>query len=197
MTVAAGDLSFFYKRINDKIHGLLATHVDDVLAAGTPSFNSDITSKIHRRFDAKPHEHGALTFAGVTIETDEEGCYVMHQKLYAEKLKRLEKGSSFELFRSRRHELAWITHTRPDVQADAAILAQVTSPTFRPEHINQINRAINRVKSYTSLGLKRFVARHHDVGSLFERLANRHIRLASHDDRFAKRFFAEPPQIIR
>lgn len=77
----------------------------------------------------------------------------MHQAQYDAKIETVEKGCTFERFRSRRHELAWITHTRPDVAAEAAMLAQVTAESFSPSHINQLNRAIKRINDEPKLGI--------------------------------------------
>lgn len=77
----------------------------------------------------------------------------MQQTEYAHKIQLLNKGCTYEEFRSKRHELAWITHTRPDVAYEAVILAQVTDKIFEPVHVTQLNRAINRCKDNPELGL--------------------------------------------
>lgn len=152
MQTAANDLALFSKIIQSKLSGLTATHVDDTLSAGDASFEklSQLTGKV---FDAKPRQYENLTFAGVTVETMEDGSRLMHQADYGNKISLLEKGCTFEEFKSRRHELAWLTHTRPDVAAEAAILAQVTAELFKPIHISQLNAAIKRVKNDPRLGL--------------------------------------------
>lgn len=146
MRPSACDLSLFFKQLNGSLQGLVATHVDDTLSAGNSGFEkyTQITAK---RFDAKPREYENLTFAVVTIETNADGSRKMHQAQYANKLQVLHKECKYEEFRSRRHELAWITHTRPDVAAEAAILAQVTANSFNQNHVTQLNRAIKRVKA--------------------------------------------------
>lgn len=78
---------------------------------------------------------------------------MMHQKEYAQKIQPLQKGCTHAEFRSRRHELAWIAHTGSDVEAEAAILEQVTYQVFQPTHVTQLNRAIKRVKDSLDLGL--------------------------------------------
>lgn len=153
MTTTATDLSFHFRRVQDALRGMIATHVDDTLGAGTPEFEQD-TLKTASKFEAKPRELGNFTFAGVVIVTNKDGTRTMHQSPYAQKLDVLRGDCPFAEFRSRRHELGWITHTRPDVAADSALLAQVTEKTFKPLHVKQLNAAIIRVKKEPGLGLK-------------------------------------------
>lgn len=152
MYSTACDLSLFFKHVQGSLQGLLATHVDDTLSAGNKAFEES-TQVTSQRFDAKPREYENLTFAGVTIKTNPDGSRMMHQAQYAKKIETVEKKCTFERFRSRRHELAWITHTRPDIAAEAAMLAQVTRVSFSPNHVTQLNRAIRRVKAEPELGL--------------------------------------------
>lgn len=153
MTTTASDLSFHFKRVQNELHGMIATHVDDTLCAGNRNFQKE-TLETARRFDAKSRELGTFTFAGVVITTTPDGSRTMHQYPYAKKLAVLDKKCSFPDFRSRRHELGWITHTRPDVAGDSALLDQVTQHTFKPIHVKQINTAIQRVKDNPELGLR-------------------------------------------
>lgn len=152
MQSTACDLSFFYKHMQAALHGLMATHVDDTLSAGNHKFD-DETRITGIMFDAKPRTYDNLTFAGVTINTNPDGSRLMHQTEYAQKIQPLDKNCTYEEFRSRRHKLAWITHTRPDVAVEAAILAQITQQLFQPTHITQLNRAIKRIKDQPELGL--------------------------------------------
>lgn len=152
MEATASDLVLFFRIIQSKLSGVTATHVDDTLSAGDRAFEeaSRITGKV---FDAKPRQYNNLTFAGATIYTREDGSRLMHQADYANKLSLLEKGCTFTQFRSRRHELAWLTHTRPYIASEAAILAQVTAKLFKPTHVSQLNSAIRRVENDPNLGL--------------------------------------------
>lgn len=138
--------------MNCALQGIVATHVDDTLSAGDRIFEKDaqLTAK---RFDAKPRQYDTLGFAGVSIETKSDGSRLMHQAKYAARIQLLDKGCSYEEFRSWRHELPWITHTRPDVAAEALILAQVTQYSFLPNHVTQLNKAIKRLKKEPKPGL--------------------------------------------
>lgn len=68
----------------------MATHVYDSTIAGNPKF--DKYSKITAlTFDSKSQEHDNLTFAGVPIETLENGVQKMHEEQHDVKIKMLEK----------------------------------------------------------------------------------------------------------
>lgn len=152
MNSTACDLSLFFKHVKDKLQGLVATHIDDTLRTGTKQFETETRATAHK-FDAKPLIYNNSAFAGIRINTNQEGSRKMHQKEYGEKIQPLDKNCSFTDFRSRRHELAWRTHTRVDVAAEAAILAQVTEQLFKHVHVTQLNKAINRIKDNSELGL--------------------------------------------
>lgn len=85
MTTTASDLSFRFKRVQGALKGMIATHVDDTLGAGTREFQ-DETLKTASRFEAKPRELESLTFAGVVIVTHEDGSRTMHQSPNAQGL---------------------------------------------------------------------------------------------------------------
>lgn len=106
-----------------------------------------------RLLDAKTREYYNLTFAEVTIATRNDGSLLMHQADYAKKIQLLDKRCTYEQFRSRRHELAWLTNMRPDGAAEPAIRAQVTALLFKPTNVAQLNQAIKRVKNEPQLRL--------------------------------------------
>lgn len=62
---------------------------------------------------------------------------------------------TFDVLRSRRHELRWVTHTRPDVAWDSVLLDKFTKESFQPVHIKQLNTTIRRVKAEPELRLKK------------------------------------------
>lgn len=78
-------------------------------------------------FDAKPRQYENIEFVGVTIKTREDFSRLMHQADYGNEIQLLEKFFLSEQSRSRSHEAAWLSHSRPDVAAEATILAQVTA----------------------------------------------------------------------
>lgn len=77
----------------------------------------------------------------------------MHQRNYARKINALQKFSDLESFRSFRHRLALLRHTRPDIMAPVNMLLQVTSKTFTAKHISLVNGAVKRVKEDEGRGI--------------------------------------------
>lgn len=80
------------------------------------------------------------------IEIYEDGSKLMHQARNANKIETLSKGSSYEQFQSRRHELSWTTHTRLEVPGKAAILAQGSKESFCQSHVSQLKKSIQLIK---------------------------------------------------
>lgn len=57
-------------------------------------------------------------------------------------------------FRSKRHELAWLTHTRPDISAAVNLAAQVTEPKFEKKHMKELNDIVKRAHANTKRGIR-------------------------------------------
>lgn len=151
MMPTAGDLSLFIKKIHGQLHGIIGTHVDDTLAAGNNSFEEH-SRKTERTFESKARTYTPFTFAGIEIEDTKDG-YVMHQSKFAVKINFMPQNATFPMFRSKRQELAWLTHTRPDVSADVNLLAQVTEAQFNRHCITDTNRLIKRIHHSRGRGL--------------------------------------------
>ena len=145
VTPTDADPSFYFKSIDDKIIGLLGVYVDDTLAAGNKEFEKE-TDKIPAEFESKPREFPPILFAGMNIERNSTGGYKLHQKPYLDKIDPLKKDDTYEEFRSTRHKLAWITHTRPEILAGVNILSQVTKDTYAKEHIKTDQHVNQKLK---------------------------------------------------
>lgn len=110
-----GDLSMFYKVEEGKIFGFAGAYVDDEIATGNLSFE-DVCSITEAKFDSKKRTYSNFKFASVEVHKTEYG-YILNQTSYIRSLRRLDMDCSYKEFRSRRHEMAWIGHTRPDTLA--------------------------------------------------------------------------------
>lgn len=152
MTQTTGDLSLFFKAIEGKLRGLTGAYVDDTLGAGDTAFEkeSEVTGE---RFQSKAREEGNIEFAGIQIEKEEAG-FLMHQERFALKISPLSKECTFTDFRSKRHQLAWLTHTRPDLCAGVNLAAQVTEEKFERKHIKALNAIIKRAHDNSRRGIK-------------------------------------------
>lgn len=107
-----------------KPRGTIGTCVDDTTSAGTNEFIEE-TTLTEKSFESKNRSYDNFTFAGVQVEKVQDG-YLLHQENYARRLKELSKDRTFADFRSRRHELMWLTNTRPNICVDVNICCQVT-----------------------------------------------------------------------
>ena len=146
-------MSCYYKQTEDEeLQGLLGVYVDDTLAAGTEKFKK-LTDNIEKHFESKPRDYLPFQFAGINIKKKENG-YIMEQEHYVPTITKLEKTSTFETFRTTRHRLAWISHTRPEILAGVNILAQVTKDTFQQEDITITNSLIKHIHKNPELGLQ-------------------------------------------
>lgn len=60
MTATANDLPFHFKRVQNALKGMIATHFDDTLGAGTDEFRLE-TLTTTSKLDAKPREMEILS----------------------------------------------------------------------------------------------------------------------------------------
>ena len=109
---------------------------------------------MENRFESKKRVFDNFHFAGVHIRRDDDGIIHVNQKAHVERIKTMDKLCSFEEFRSKRHSLAWLTQSRPDVCATANILSQVTPSTFDEMHVKKLNAMIRHIHSTRDLSLR-------------------------------------------
>jgi hypothetical protein len=65
----AADLSLFFTRQVQKLQGLSAKYVDDLLRAAPPSVRASMEQSLRERFECKPVSELPTEFAGVKIRT--------------------------------------------------------------------------------------------------------------------------------
>lgn len=152
MSQTTGDLSLLFKSVEGKLRSMTGAYADDTIGTGDAEFEreSEATGK---RFQSKAREAGNSQFAGIQIEEQSTGC-LMHQERFALKIISLTKQCAFPDFRSKRHELAWLTHTRPDISAAVNLAAQVTEAKFEREHVKALSRVIKRAHANARRGIK-------------------------------------------
>ena len=152
MTHTTGDLSLFFKVIHDELSGITGAYVDDTIGAGTPAFEN--TSRLtEQRFQSKEREFDSITFAGIEIDRKEYG-FIMHQTRFARKVKQLHLDCTYKQYRSKRQELAWLVHTRPDIAADVNLAAQVIETQWGRKDVLEINKLIRHVHSTATRGIR-------------------------------------------
>lgn len=76
------------------------------------------------------------------------------QEQYTSNLQELPLNCSFADFRGRRHDIFWLTHTRPDLCAAVGLLSQVAEARFDHNAINLANNTIRKAKLHSKRGLR-------------------------------------------
>lgn len=75
----------------------------------------------------------------------------------------LSKDCTFKEFRSRRMELAWLHHTRPDISAAINLLAQITESMFVREYIRKLNTVLKRAQEVPKRGIRQQRLNHSEL----------------------------------
>ena len=154
------DPSLYIKKSNGQLSGLLGSYVDDCLHGGDEEFQ-DLTEKTLQRFDSRPREWDNVEFLGVSILTrwtENDGinrrCFKLGQPEHLSKVLKVPLDISFHRFRSVRASFGWLSHSRPDVCCAVNRAAQVTQETFAKRHIEELYKAVLRVRSSMDLFLR-------------------------------------------
>lgn len=126
--------------------------MDDSLLCGNEKFLKE-TDKSLTKFESRNREMDNTLFAGVKIKTTSDG-FSLSQEHYTKCLRILPKDCTFSDFRSLRHKLAWLTHTRPEICCAVNMAAQVTEKSFNEDHIKAFNRVATHVSKNPSRALK-------------------------------------------
>lgn len=106
MTPSTGNLSLLFQNIHGKLIGITGAYGDVSIGAGDETFHRN-TRLTERTFESKAREYDDFMFAGIQIETRQNG-YLMHQECYAMYINPLSLDCTFKEFRLQRHELSWL-----------------------------------------------------------------------------------------
>jgi hypothetical protein len=147
---ATGDFSLFFRHLGTRTAGLSASHVDDLLNAGTPDFRADVDAEFRNSFDMAESEDPPLTYAGI----EHTSPYTLSQTGYIRRLSELNDDVTFEEFRSQHAKLAWVVHTRPDIAFSISIAAQVTSRAFEKTHVRALNHVVEYLQRTAELAIQ-------------------------------------------
>jgi hypothetical protein len=115
--------ALYAKFKGDLLHGLTGIYVDDKISAGSDKYEA--WTKRENAYKTQPREFDQGSILGQQFSRDKNiGRLYLSQETYAQNLKPLLIGDVFTAYRSRRMEVAWLVHTRPDI----AYEARSTSP---------------------------------------------------------------------
>lgn len=152
ITSSTGDHSLFFKLISNRLVGLSASYVDDILRAGTHEFNSFSLSSTCGRFSTKESEKTPFEFTYL-LESGERNLRLTSHEQYIERLESLTSSVTYEDMRSTRAKLSWVFNTRPDICAAVSHLSQIAEKSFDENIYMLANKVINRLKNTLSLRL--------------------------------------------
>ena len=156
MTQSKRESCLFYYHKDNKFHGELLVHVDDILSAGSDEFK-DIVTKLREKYNFGRVEQGNFVYTGLNIEQDENMDILVHQNNFVEKLATVEATNAGNpdrvldkddnrLLRKAQGQLSWLaTQTRPDISFDSFQMSTVLNRAT-PSDIKVCNKIIKKAK---------------------------------------------------
>lgn len=153
MSQATGDFALLFRHIRDRLVGLSATFVDDLLEAVNAEYRSvsAMESAIRTEFDIVPRRKLRFTYAGTDITAK---SYTLSQTVCIRTLKSMDADAMYEDFASPLQKIAWITHSRPDISCTMSFAAQVILKTFNRTDISKINKLVSYLHSTSEVRMK-------------------------------------------
>ena len=151
------DWAMFTYVKNDKLHGVVTTHSDDLILAGDDTFEEDITSKLKEIFTFSKFEENKFKYCGCNIAVAEDGTITLDQNDYIEKLEELDvenvdesislSRAEIKQVKGKIGELLWVSlMTRPDISFDVNILSsEVALGTIGT--MKTVNKIVRKAKS--------------------------------------------------
>ena len=157
----------FYYHTNGKLDGLLIFHVDDIMSAGSGSFN-EVMIKLRSKYNFGKVERESFLFTGLNISQNESAEITLHQKDFNEKLDIQDYSAEHpeehlgpddnRLIRKTQGKLSWLSsQTRPDISFDSFHLSTVLNKA-KLRHAKIANKTVKKVKQeevalhFTKLG---------------------------------------------
>lgn len=158
------DKSLFRAYYNNKMSGILLTHVDDVFYAGNTNFREEIIRSLLKTFKISRQDTGTFTYLGLQIRQEpshlisvcqDEYASTISQYRFSSPTRRMElddpltadETTSFQCILGK---INWITRrTRPDLSYDAMEMATYAkSPRVRDMlALNKVVRKIHEISS--------------------------------------------------
>lgn len=78
----------------------------------------------------------------------------MLQQHFSRKIKDLPLDGTYKGYRSKRQDLTWLVHTRPDFATDVNLAAQVTESKGERKHVLEINNLVRYVNRTAHRGIR-------------------------------------------
>ena len=163
---ADGTLFSYVKE--DKLHGLIVSHVDDLLIMGDAKFESEIEKRLSNTFIFSKIEEKSFKYCGCQITVEKTGDILLDQIRYVDMIEEIDKKhgddyrdltkAELKQLRGKIGEVLWISlMTRPDLAFDInKIATEVQGATVRT--VKDMNIIIKKAKArkqvlrFTKLG---------------------------------------------
>ena len=150
------DQAIFTWCFENRLQGIIATHVDDFCFGGSEIFQNQVIDNLRKVFKIKSEEVAEFQYVGLNIKKTEKNIK-LGQDEYIKKLHHIplqnnrtpeDKLSSAEVTQARQliGQLNWLaTQTRPDLSYDVSALSSILK-LENVECIKQINRTVKKAK---------------------------------------------------
>ena len=149
---------FLHETQSSQLVGFVASHVDDVVWAGTQYFSDNVIDKVKSSFNISREHQEHFTYVGLKIEQDQDQIN-LHQKNYIDEIRSVQTDETLgsdpcreisekekKDLRSAIGQLNWIsTQTRPDIAYDVC-QASVSYKRATLKDIKHLNKVIRRAK---------------------------------------------------
>ena len=150
------DPALFYYVKEGKLHGLVGTHVDDFIHAGSDIFEKTVMKKIYEQFVVGKTEEKEFRYTGFQVRQTSSGLRI-DQHEYVEKMKVMDPDSKknkmlplseaeMSMLRSNVGAAQWVARgTRPDIGFDAIDLSTKFNKACQ-EDLQRSAKLIRRLK---------------------------------------------------
>ena len=156
MTQSKRESCLFYFQKNNKLHGLLIVHVDDILSAGSKDFD-EVILKLREKYTFGKVERKDFVYTGLNIHQEDNMDIFVHQNDFVDNLSTVECTNAGDpdkllakddnrLIRKAQGQLSWLaTQTRPDISFDSFQMSTLLNRAT-PTDVKTCNKIIKKVK---------------------------------------------------
>ena len=155
-----GDEAFYMKHVDGNLVGIVASHVDDFLVAGTAEFVDELTSTVMKYLTISKIEDKRFRFTGIDVEQGED-TITLSMEDYAssiDAIKEIRKGKKTEpltkielkIFRKMTGKISWLAENcRPDLSFYALDMSKKNNNATLGDLL-KVNKVIQKIKGRTS-----------------------------------------------
>ena len=156
LKVLEGDEAFYYLHEDGQLKGMILTHVDDFIIAGSKNFIGKIINKVNEILTVSKVEHGSFRFTGVDVKCVGNVIEVSMDD-YVNSLEsdiKIRKGNrdddltklELKLYRKMTGKIAWIAeNVRPDLSFTALSMAKKSNSATLAD-LRRLNSVVEKVK---------------------------------------------------